>query len=237
MEEQPRWSISRNNWTALKQNRDLRVKQSNHVYAFQVLWVMMLPWETMTLRRSVYCSAAEGKYTSDSYLAYILVTMEIETIETAPFLPYCSLTERSMRESISWNNWSAHKQKRELRGELRQSLIRIYSTMGSDVAKDTRDCFLGRCQINGVVLASRLGQHFELVQGIFRARSLEERATYDTFIFTTGITGIGSGKRRCIVGCRDDSGSGLCVGHLDSPSQRFVGATAPLYSLKWKKTS
>ncbi|KAG8295177.1 hypothetical protein J6590_086009 [Homalodisca vitripennis] len=27
-----------------------------------------------------------------------------------------------MRESIPWNNWSAHKQKRELRGELRQFL-------------------------------------------------------------------------------------------------------------------
>ncbi|KAG8294502.1 hypothetical protein J6590_101679 [Homalodisca vitripennis] len=28
-----------------------------------------------------------------------------------------------MRESIPWNNWSAHKQKRELRGELRQFLL------------------------------------------------------------------------------------------------------------------
>ncbi|KAG8294503.1 hypothetical protein J6590_101680 [Homalodisca vitripennis] len=64
--------------------------------------------------------------------------------------------------------------------------------------RDTRDGFLGRCQITGVVLAPRLGQHFKLVQGIFRARSLEERATYDTIIFTTGITGIGLNRQTTI---------------------------------------
>ncbi|KAG8295179.1 hypothetical protein J6590_086011 [Homalodisca vitripennis] len=56
--------------------------------------------------------------------------------------------------------------------------------------------------------------HFELVQGIIRARSLEERATYDTSIFTTGITGIGTKFRVATL--------------LQLRSQRAQGSKTPL---------